>query len=362
MSDHRDQPETDTESTPRGRLSGEDLHRLTGQIAGLTRTGLPLPPALRALAAELPSGRLGGVLKALAGRIEAGASLEEALGAESDRLPSHVRGLVAAGARSGRLGEVLGRFAAYSEAGSAMRRGLWVRLVYPVFSISLAVAILVFLCTVVAQGFASTLTSFGISLPLLTILVLRISEVVAQMWWPLTQGVLALVGLYLVVRVFVRFDLRRSLAWGVPVFGPVWHLNDLAEFCHLLALLLECEVPLVEALPMAAQGVRNSAVVSAAREAAREVGEGRSLAETTAGRRLFPAGFVRILAWAETHRGLPESLHMAGELFQAQARNHAGFLSSVFNILAVLVILGGIVTALLAVFVPLMMVLRRLVG
>lgn len=362
MSDHWDEPEIETERGARGRLSGDDLHRLTGQIADLTRTGLPLPPALRALAAELPSGRLRGTLNSLAGSLEKGASLDDALRAESGRLPSHVGGLVTAGARSGRLGEVLGRFAACAEAGTAMRRGLGLRLVYPVCSISLAVAILVFVCAVVANGFASSLNGFGISLPLLTVLVMRISEVVAQMWWPILQGLLGLAVLGLIVRIFVRADVRRSLAWGIPVFGPVWHLNDLAEFCHLLAMLLECDVPLVEALPMAGQGVRNSAVVSASREAAREVGEGRSLAETTAGRRLFPAGFVRILAWSETHRGLPESLHLAGELFEAQARNHAAFLGSVFNILAVLAILGGIATSLLAVFVPMFMVLRRLAG
>ncbi len=47
---------------------------------------------------------------------------------------------------------------------------------------------------------------------------------------------------------------------------------------------------------------------------------------------LFPQGYARIIDWAEKHRGLPEALHMAGEMFEAQARAQAGFVSTVCGV------------------------------
>src|SRR3954452_21974722 len=95
-------------------LSGDEVARLTDQIAGLTRAGLPLPSGVRALGEELPPGRLRAVLVRLAALLESGLPLDVALEQQGGRIPPHVRGLVSAAARSGKLGEVLGRFAGYA--------------------------------------------------------------------------------------------------------------------------------------------------------------------------------------------------------------------------------------------------------
>ena len=93
------------------RLSSQDAAQLSEQIAGLTRAGLPLAPGLRALAEEMPAGRLRRMLGAVSRSLTQGASLDEAIAAQGGALPAHLRGLVLAGERTGRTGEVLGRFA-----------------------------------------------------------------------------------------------------------------------------------------------------------------------------------------------------------------------------------------------------------
>src|SRR5256885_6967362 len=95
------------------RLSSQDAAQLSEQIAGLTRAGLPLAPGLRALAEEMPAGRLRRMLGAVSRSLTQGASLDEAIAAQGGALPAHLRGLVLAGERTGRTGEVLGRFAGY---------------------------------------------------------------------------------------------------------------------------------------------------------------------------------------------------------------------------------------------------------
>src|SRR5438270_10603856 len=96
-----------------GRLSGAEAAELSGQLAELTRTGLPLAPSLAALAEELPRGRLRGSMQQLAGSLGSGVSLAEAIEGQRGRIPPHLRGLVIAGVRTGRLGDVLSQFSGF---------------------------------------------------------------------------------------------------------------------------------------------------------------------------------------------------------------------------------------------------------
>ncbi|SIO07934.1 general secretion pathway protein F [Singulisphaera sp. GP187] len=345
-----------------GRLSSDDVAQLTGHIASLTSAGMPLASGVRALAEEIPSRRLRAVLNRLADQLESGASLETAIERQGDRLPPHLRGLVVAGTRSGKLGDVLGRFAGYANIGSDLRRSLWLRLAYPTFTIALAVVVFVFVCVVLVTGFSRIFQDFGMPIPVLTGIVFQVAKAVDRAWLPLLQGLIGLAVLGVIASLVLRTDVRRSLAWVIPLIGPVWHLSDLAEFSHLLALLLESEVPLREALPMAGAAVRNSEIASGTKQAAQEIAEGRSLALALTRPSLFPHGFARIIDWAEKHRGMPEALHMAGEMFEAQARSQASFVSTVCGILAIWSILCGIVVVVVAIFFPLISLINRLSG
>lgn len=345
-----------------GPLSGGDVARLTDEIAGLTRVGLPLPSGVLALAEELPRGRLRDALRRLAATLEEGTSLEEALNAQGPRLPSHLRGLVVAAARTGKLGEVLGRFSGYANVGIDLRRALWIRLINPIFLLVCSVAVLIFVSAVLMTGFSEIFSDFGVRTPAITRVALAVAAAVGRLWWPFVEGLIGIAGLLALGLLFLPTDVRRGGAWAIPLFGPVWHLSDLAEFSHLLALLLESDVPLPEALTMAGDGVRNTEVAAAARSAAREITGGSTLAATTSLRRLFPPGFARILAWSEGHRGLPEALHMAGEMFEARARSQAEFVNSVCSVLALLSLLGGVLTLIVAVFVPMFTLIRNLSG
>jgi general secretion pathway protein F len=343
-----------------GRLSGDEVARLTDELAGLTAAGLPLPSGVMALGEELPHGRLRRTLERLGSALESGVPLGEALAAQGDRLPSHLRGLVVAAARTGRLGEVLARFAGYANVGVELRRSLWLRLLNPIFTLLFAGSIFIFVSVTISSGFTNLLMDFGMPLPVLSRVALAIASAVSRAWWPLVEGCGGLLVVVIAVVLLTPVEFRRGVAWMIPLFGPVWHFSDLAEFSHLLGLLLESDVPLAEALRLAGEGVRNGEVASASRQAARQVEEGLPLAEALGRRGLFPKGFALILSWAENHRGLPEALHMAGEMFEARAKSQASFVRNVCSALALLTILGGVITLIVAVILPMLMLLRRL--
>ncbi len=344
------------------RLSTQDAALLSEQIAGLTRTGLPLASGLQALSAELPRGRLRRVLKAVSGSLTGGASLDQAIAAQGRALPAHLRGLVLAGQRTGRTPEILGRFAGYAQVGDEVRRQLGLSLVYPIAAIILAIVLMLFVLLFIVSGFERIFQDFGIALPLLSHFLITISS---RLWSSglILAEVLAAIGAIGVLAMMVAGPAaRRSVLSRVPLLGPVWRWTSLAEFCHLLGLLLESEIPLAEAVPMAGDGVVDADVRSVARSMTSDLARGKRLANVIAQRSYFPEGLGPIVAWAEQHQSLAESLHVLGEMYEARAQSQARFASSVCTSLTLLMILFGVGAVIFGVFVPLIQMIQKLSG
>ncbi len=344
-------------------MSGSDASAFAGQLAGLVEAGLPLPTGLRALGEELPTGVLRRAFEDVSRRLEAGATLEEAVAAQERRLPGHLRGLVLAGVRTGRLGEMLGRFVDATHAGAEIRRRVVLALAYPTLLLVAAIALFVFACFVVVDGFQSIFQDFGLPVPALTRMVFEVSSTVTRInWRALPMLAAVVVACWVAERLLLSPARRRQLACEIPLFGKLPRWTALAEFSRLLGLLIVGEIPLPEAVILAGDAVRDADLAVAGRSIAREVEGGRSLSEALARRRQFPAGYTRLVGWAEGHRSLPEALEVLGAMYEARAKAHASFLGSVVGALVMIAVLGGISLAVVSLMLPLTSLIRSLSG
>ena len=344
-----------------GPLSAAEAAELSHQIAELTSAGLPLAQGLVALGEELPRGRLRRSMNDLARTLEAGVPLDQALRDQQGRIPPHLRGLVIAGMRSGRLGDLLNRFAAYVSVGTELKRRLWLSLAYPALTASCAFALFVLVCVFIVRQFKLIYRDFNIPLPTITRAVIDFADVVDTVLSPVMIVAGALFVGWLAARLLLKQPARRSLAGRLPLLGMVWRATSLAEFCHLLALLLESDLPLPEALRLTGEGVQDADIDVSCRLMARQVESGGSLSQAMAGRRLFPAGLARLVHWAEGQKSLAEVLHMAGSMFEARARSYSSFVGSVLSVLCVVPVLG-VVLIVPALFIPLVTLISRLSG
>jgi general secretion pathway protein F len=344
-----------------GGLSGAETAELSGQIANLAGAGLPLASGLAALGEELPRGRLRQSMNELAATLETGVPLDRALEIHGARIPPHLRGLVTAGLRSGRLGDVLNRFSQYVGVGTELKRRLWLSLAYPILTVCFASALFFLVSVVLVGQFESIYRDFAIPLPAVTIAILFVGRIVSTVWPPLLIVGAAVVCSWLAARVLLPRGWRRAVAGRLPLVGTVWHSTSLAEFCHLLALLLENQLPMPEALRLTGEGVQDADIDSSCQAMAKKVESGRLLSQAMEERRSFPFGLPRLVRWAENEQGLPEVLHMAGAMFESRARSHSTFVGTVFNVLCVLLVLA-MVMVIPALFLPLITLISKLSG
>jgi general secretion pathway protein F len=350
------------EDEAKGRLSSDEAARLTDHIAGLSKAGRPLGPGLLALAEELPHGRFRRSLVDLAGALGRGQTLDAAMNDQKDRIPPHLRGLVLGGIRSGRLGDVLGRFSAYVSIGTELGRKLWLSLAYPILSIVIAITLFLFVSAVLIAQFETIFRDFGIPLPGMTVAMILLSHAMRSFWPAFALLVGTIGALWLLGRLFLRNPTRRSLATRLPIVGKVWRYTSWAEFCHLLALLLETHLPLPDALRLTGEGIQNADLDRACQVMAADVERGRTLSEAMAAQVHFPAGLPRLLRWAQGQGAIAEILHTAGEMFEARARGQATFAGTVVAVLSVIFVLWGVFIVIIGLMLPMITLISRLSG
>lgn len=346
-----------------GALRESEARELAEQLADLTRADLPLPSGLRALGSELPPGRVRRMVHELADDLDRGEDFADVLQKRDCRFPGHLGELMIAGARSGRVGQVLGDFISYARLGASLRQTVWMSLVYPVVLISAFLALWVFLSTVVVGGFESIFKEFGVDLPYLTVVVLQAGHTLqGHSWQALFTPFILLGVIWLAARLLLDAAARRRLVCAVPLFGRLWRWASLAEFCHYLGLLLECNLPLDRAVMLAAEGSGDAELVEECRSVAVEIRAGASLEEASRECVALPEAFRKLLRWAVKRQSLAQTLHLIGDIYESQARTRAAFVSTVVTVVTVIMVLWGASILVVGLFLPLLSLLKQLSG
>ena len=103
-------------------VSADEAEQLTRQVADLSIAGLPLAAGLRAAAEEAATRRLAATLRAIAGQVEQGRSLEDALQSPGLGAPAHVSGLIRAARAAASGAGALDTLVEQQRAWTEMRR------------------------------------------------------------------------------------------------------------------------------------------------------------------------------------------------------------------------------------------------
>jgi len=342
----------------RDRLSAEEAAELAGQVAQLAQAGLPLASGLRAMAEESDS-RLAGVLREIASRLDEGNTLETAVAVQGARIPEPIRTMILAGARSGRLTIVLEELVAREDRRRAIRQQVRLTLAYPTLLLGLVVALYALAGFWIVPQFGRVFADFNTSLPSMTRAVL----------WAFspTGALIALI----VVGVFVGlavlcYGLRSRDPWvqrvlyAIPVVGPAWRFHGLTDLGTLMAILLEQEVPLPQALRVAADALREADLKQGCRMAADAVESGEPLSECVRRLRQFHRGLGPFVQWGEQTPALAESFRAATAMFDAQARVRTWLLDGVALPFTFALIIGFVGFWCIGLMLPLVALIQRL--
>ena len=325
----------------------------TRQLAGLVGSGLTLERALTALADEADHQRQHHLVAALRAEVNAGSSFAKAL----ERFPREFSDIyvavVGAGEQSGHLGLVLERLADDLEERQALNAKLLAATLYPAIVTGAAILIVLLLMTYVVPQVAQVFAGTKRALPLLTVVMLGLSDFVRAWGLPL-------LGATILGFVLLRFALRNAAfrerfdaGWlGLPLVGRLSRGYNAARFAGTLAMLAGAGVPILKALQAAAGTLGNRAMRADALDALVLVREGAPLASALAQKKRFPGLLGMFARLGEQTGQLPAMLQRAANQLSAEVQRRAMQLAT---LLEPLLIIGmGVIVMLivLAVLLP----------
>jgi general secretion pathway protein F len=320
--------------TAAGSVSIDQFIALNDELAALVRAGLPMERGLRDLGRDIP-GALGDTVQVLATRLSHGESLPQALAAERHRFPGVYRAVVEAGLKAGRLSAALEGLASFARSYADLRRAIGMAVLYPLIVLTLAYGLLLFFVLAIVPRFLETYSLFRVP----THNVVAWLRESLPYWGPFPPVLLLLVAVWWIrsgrVMVLQPAWASRMVGW-LPWLRGILANSRAACFSELLALLVEHEVPLPEAITLAAEATADDAIVSSAREIAAGIERGDSVTGAVQAATAFPP-MLRWLMVTGLQRGaLVKALRHAAETYRELALHHANLVKQLLPVVFLL--------------------------
>lgn len=344
-----------------GGVSAKKLTMFTRQLSTLQDAGLPILRSLRILEGQEKPGALKNSLMGVIEDVESGNTLSEAMAKQPKAFDNLYVNMVKAGEAGGALEVILQRLAEFKERAQSLKRKVQGAMIYPIAVITVATGIVGFIMYWIIPKFKEIFEDFGVELPVITEVLIQVSDWVVNYWYliPVIPFSLFLLlklirknktGAYIVDRVALK----------IPILGQIISKSTTARTCRTLGTLIASGVPILEALSIARDTAGNEVFRKAFDHIYSSIREGESMAVPLRETRITDDLVVNMVDVGEETGALDNMLYKVADIYDEEVSVLVESLISLLEPLMVVVlglIVGFIVIAL---FMPLVKLLNEL--
>ncbi len=335
------------------RVKFAELNMFTRQLFTLQRAGLPMLMSLHAIRDQSESVMFRDVISRVAGKIEAGSSLSEALAMFPSVFNSIYVNMVHSGEVAGKLEHILERLATLGEHDEKVRLHIKSAMRYPLIVVATLIMGFVFLVLFVVPKFTNMFAKFDTALPLPTQLLLLIYNTIVHFWWV----VLIILGLCFFA--FLKFVqtrkgrfIRDKVLLRLPVFGPMIQKISLSRFCRITSTLLRSGVPILTILDLVKGTSENSVIAEAIENIKNSVNDGKGMLAPMKASGLFPPVVTQMVSVGEETGKLDELLVHVADYYDSQVEYTINNLVSMIEPILIIFLGSTVLFLALGIFMP----------
>lgn len=335
------------------RVTLVDIMLFSRQMYTLLKAGVPILRSLAGLQESATNPTLRHVIAELRISLDAGRELSAAMRQHPQVFSGFYVSVVRVGEATGQLDEAFNRLFGYLEFEREVRERIKTALRYPtivILVISAAIAIVNF---AVIPAFAKIFESSKVPLPLVTRILVGISDLFLA-FWPLAVGAIlaAAIGFLAYTRTENgRYNWDR-VKLRIPVAGPIIFKSTLARFARAFAIAARAGVPIVQGLTVVASVVDNTFVARRVEQMREGVERGESVLRAAVTTGVFTPVVVQMIAVGEETGELDDLLNEIADMYEREVDYEIKNLAA--NIEPIITIVLGILVLILAlgVFLP----------
>lgn len=337
----------------KSKVSSKDVLAFTTQLGTALRAGLPMMRGLELIREQQhkpgPKALLGDLVEA----VNAGKALSEAM-AEHDQVFSTLYlSMIRVGETGGILEQTTAQLADMLTREEKIKSNMKNASAYPLFVLTLGLASVTLIITVILPRIMQTLNAEVATLPMPTRILLGLSTFMKGIFttvggWVFIAGVLAALfyfGKWKKGPGRLKFDTFRL---KIPVLGSVLRTIAVGRFARTLGALTMGGVTILEALAVVRDTLGNELLGLEVDTVADKVRRGEALAEPLGESGYFPPLLVQIVSVGEQTGKLDELLLNAANTFDAEADSAVTKFMAIFPAILILVlalIIGFIIAA-----------------
>lgn len=294
-----------------GSFSLKDKIEFTQTLQILTSTGIPIIETLVFLENNAESKSIRAVAHELRRNIIAGGlTLAETLEKHRRIFGRVYVGLVKAGEDSGELDKTLTRMLELLKKQEDIKSKVIGALIYPVFVILLACAVVTVMLVFVFPAFKDMFDTLGRELPITTQICMSLGLFIRKFWF---VPIVALIFLAIAVKQILSNDVTKrpvdNVLLQVPLLSDLLKFANYSNFLAVLQVAYEAGIPIVDCLYLANMTLDNLVLKDAIFGATTKVQQGTHLSVALRASNYIPSMMTFMIATGEQSGRLGELLH-----------------------------------------------------
>ncbi len=305
----------------RNKLSNKSIVLLTGELATLLESGLPLDRSLIVLMDLASDETLNKLIGRVLEKVKSGVSLADALEQQTGVFSKFYLNMIRAGEAGGNLGDVLSRLASYLESSQELKDTVSTALIYPTILLVMSLASLFIMLTFVVPQFSEMFASAGKALPVSTQIVVGLANWLQSYWWAVIGSVIGVIS-------YFNFQLANpdtKKVWDgrwlkLPLVGATILNKEVANVTRTLGTLLGNGVSILSAFIIVRETVDNLVIAAALHDTEEQIKQGKTLFDALEQKAIFPKMAMQMIKMGEETGHLEEMLLRVATIYDKQLR------------------------------------------
>lgn len=325
------------------------------RFSSLIESGVPILSAMTILWRQSDDKTIQLVVSHMHRKLEQGLKISDALRDFPNIFSPIYYSLVSVAESAGSLPLILRQICSYLEAQRETRMRMQKATLYPMIVIVFAFLVLVAMFAFVVPTFHKVLSKLNTDLPLLTNIIVGISNVVKT--WQFWSIILLLGGVFYFV--FCHLKSKEDFAHKMdtyklktPIVGDIMYMMSLSRFIHALRILIGAGLPIVRSFEVAKATTNNSYINHGIDDVQTSVKQGNTLYESIREAHIFPSMFLEMTGIGESSGRMEQMLDSLAIHFDQEVEFKQNRLLTFIEPMLIIAVGVIVIITLLAVYMP----------
>lgn len=307
---------------PFSAISGADLLAFTQELSTLIKAGLPLDRTLSIMVEITGNEKLKKVVQEVLKDVRGGRSFSDALALHPRIFDRLYVNMVKAGEAGGVLDIVLERLVDFQQRSQQLKSTVLNAMIYPIILISVMAIVIIVMLMFVIPRFSMIFETMGKTIPLPTQILLSSSQFIQNFWWL----ILAVVIIISVIFQRYRNTEQGRLNWDtvklkLPLLRDLILKIEVARFSRTLGTLINSGVPLLGALTIVKEVIKNVVVSNSISDISKGAKEGKGVSAPMRVVGIFPSLAMHMIRVGEETGKLDEMLIRVADTYDEEVQN-----------------------------------------